>query len=119
MAFLILATLARFFQNIAYLMNFPLTMEIYPTLIRVTGLGIANSMSRIGQMSMPWISIECMKIGTTGPFLIYGILGVLATGCSMLIPYDTVKRELDMFQGEENEEKEGFLEEKIEKIGYF
>ena len=106
LAFLILATLARFFQNIAYLMNFPLTTEIYPTFIRVTGLGFDNSFSRIGQITMPWISIQFMKIGITGPFLIYSILGLFAGVCSIFIPYDTVKRELDKFQAEEdNEEK--------------
>ena len=109
--FLIFATLARFFLNMAFNIIYPFTTEIYPTTIRATGLGIASSFSRIGGMSMPWISIASLKIGITGPFLIYGLLSLWATMCSMLLPYDTTGMELDKHHGEEEsneqEAKEG------------
>ena len=104
--FLIFATLARFFLNMAFNIIYPLTTEVYPTNIRATGLGIASSFSRIGGISMPWISIACLKIGVTGPFLIYGILGCAGCLSSAMIPYDTTGIELDM-HNEEDEINEG------------
>lgn len=99
-AFLIVATIARFFLNMAFSFIYPFTTEVYPTRIRATGLGVASSFSRIGGMSMPWISIASMKISTTGPFLIYGILSLLAAVCSWILPYDTTGIELDNYDHE-------------------
>ncbi len=93
--FMVFATAARFFLNMAFLVIYPLTTEVYPTTIRATGLGIASSFSRIGGMVMPWISIASLRIGITGPFLIYGILSFVACVSSGFIPYDTTGIELD------------------------
>jgi len=111
-SFLVFATLARFFLNMAFSIIYPFTTEIYPTTIRATGLGIASSFSRIGGMTMPWISIASLKIGITGPFLIYGLLAATATICSILLPFDTTGIELDKHHEEDEcsdpvEEKEG------------
>lgn len=106
-AFLVLATMARFFLNMAFSFIYPFTTEVYPTRIRATGLGVASSFSRIGGMSMPWISIASMKISTTGPFLIYGILSLLASISSFLLPYDTTGLELDKHEETEEDEDEG------------
>ena len=52
---------------------------------------------------MPWISIAGLKIGHTGPFLIYGALAAVACLSSALMPYDTTGKELDRHKGDEND----------------
>lgn len=105
-AFVALATLARFFLNMAFSFIYPFTTEIYPTRIRATGLSIASSFSRIGGMSMPWISIASLNISKTGPFLIFGILCLVAGVSSFLLPYDTTGMELDKHEGNEEDEED-------------
>jgi len=111
MPFLVMATAARFFLNMSFLIIYPFTTEIYPTAIRTTGLGISSAFSRIGGISMPWISIASLKIGKTGPFLIYGILTSIATISSALIPYDTTGKELDRHKGYQDVEETISLKE--------
>ena len=104
--FLVLATFARFFLNMTFLIVYPFTTEIYPTAIRTTGLGIASAFSRIGGISMPWISIAGLKIGHTGPFIIYGSLAAVACIAAALMPYDTTGMELDRHKGDEDDFEE-------------
>jgi len=94
-SFILAATSARFWLNMAWNIIYPFTTEVYPTNVRATGLGIASAFSRIGGMTMPWITIACLRIGNTGPFLIFGILCFLAMICSIKLPYDTTGMELD------------------------
>lgn len=101
-SFLVFATFARFFLNMCFSVIYPFTTEVYPTRIRATGLGTASAFSRIGGMSMPWISIAALKISFTGPFLIYGILCLIAAICSILLPFDTTGMELDKRGKDEN-----------------
>lgn len=54
---------------------------------------------------MPWISYGAFVFGTTGPFLVYGVMSVVAFSASLGIPYDTTGRELDT--EEEREGKKG------------
>ena len=102
-AFIFAATSARFWLNMTWNVIFPFTTEIYPTNVRVTGLGVASSLSKIGGMTMPWITIACLKIGYTGPFLIFGVLSLWATVSSICLPYDTAGMELDQDKNAEEE----------------
>lgn len=107
--FLLAATMARFFLNITFLIIYPFTTEIYSTRIRATGLGLASACSRVGGITMPWISYGAFVFGTTGPFLVYGIMSGVAFSASLGIPYDTTGRELDREEdggGRKGENKE-------------
>lgn len=46
--FILFTSCSRFFLSISFLVVVPFTLEIYPTKVRVTGIGIASSFSRIG-----------------------------------------------------------------------
>lgn len=101
--FIILSTGSRFFLSITFSIIYPYTTELYPTQIRTTGLGFASAFSRIGGISMPWISFGFFRLGIRGPFLAYGILCLFAFLASLMIPYDTTGIELDK-DFEDNEE---------------
>lgn len=46
--FLFFSSCSRFFLSVGFLVVVPFTLEIYPTNVRVTGVGIASSFSRVG-----------------------------------------------------------------------
>lgn len=109
--FIIFVSISRFFLNIAFSLIYPFTTEVYPTRIRATGLGTASSFSRIGGITSPWISIASLKIGIAGPFLIFGVLSLLAAICTGLLPYDTTGVELDKCAEENKDEKDKRINE--------
>lgn len=52
---IVCSSLLRFAYNLIFNLIYPYTTEIYPTKIRITGLGMASGWSRIGSMIMPWL----------------------------------------------------------------
>uniref|UniRef100_A0A7M5WT68 Major facilitator superfamily (MFS) profile domain-containing protein n=1 Tax=Clytia hemisphaerica TaxID=252671 RepID=A0A7M5WT68_9CNID len=61
------------------------SVEIYPTNIRSEAMGFLQITSRIGAASAPWIAKAVKVIHNTLPFLIMGVLGLLAgIACSIL-----------------------------------
>lgn len=55
--FYFLVATVKFFINIAFLICFAFTSEIYPTSMRSTGVGFNNSMCRFGGVLMPFVII--------------------------------------------------------------
>lgn len=51
----ILLFILRFFMKNGFSMLIPLTSELYPTLIRTTGYGVASSIGRIGAFTSAFI----------------------------------------------------------------
>jgi len=80
------------------LVIFPYTLELYPTLVRVTGLGMASSFGRLGGIAMPWFSLLLFKVSPKLPYLGYSILGAVAVWCSLKLKLDTTQRELDFVE---------------------
>jgi len=94
--FIICIFLAKFFINAATCFLFPLTSEMYHTRIRTTGIGLANALSALGGITMPFVSLESFEISPTTPYLLFGIAFVITSVASFMVPYDTTSMELDI-----------------------
>ncbi|OTF77863.1 hypothetical protein BLA29_011930 [Euroglyphus maynei] len=64
---------------------FVYSAEIFPTILRITGLGVCSFASRIGAMSAPHL-VELNLIGDSIPFLVIGILTLIAGLLSIVMP---------------------------------
>lgn len=69
--------------------------ELYPTYMRASGLGFASSVGRVGSIIMPWIVVYINDIGTFLSYGIFGVIGLIASIATLMIPFDTYLRELD------------------------
>ncbi len=87
--FVFCSSTIRFTYNLIFNLIYPYTTELYPTKIRITGLGMASGWCRIGGMLMPWFIILFQKIGITGPFLLFSFCSFLGFFCIYSIPYET------------------------------
>ncbi|NXO65033.1 S226A protein, partial [Phainopepla nitens] len=53
------------------------TGELYPTVIRQTGMGLANTMSRLGSIMAPLVKMAG-ELNPALPFIIYGTAPVVS-----------------------------------------
>ena len=61
----------------------------------MNAIGQSSAISRIGVMIMVWVAVYLSEIEAFLPFLIYGILGILACIVTYTLPYETLNEELD------------------------
>ncbi|NXN22470.1 S226A protein, partial [Nycticryphes semicollaris] len=61
------------------------TGELYPTVIRQTGMGLANTMSRLGSITAPLVKIAG-EVFPTLPFIIYGAAPVVSGLVAIFLP---------------------------------
>lgn len=64
--------------------------ESFPTRIRSSALGIAQSSTRIAGIMAPFLSQLIFGWSHTMPFVFYSILAGLSTVCSFLLPFETL-----------------------------
>jgi len=91
-----LLTIGRFFGKMCFAVIYPFTAEIYPTMLRTQGIGAASAVGRLATCIMPIITIKIFYLNVYAPFLLicgFGIMGLIGT---LLLPYDTRGRHLDM-----------------------
>jgi len=50
--YLLMATIAKFFINMTFMFLYQYTSEVYPTLMRASGFGLASGVGRIGIIFM-------------------------------------------------------------------
>jgi len=96
--FIFWVTIARGVFEAVFLVIFPYTLELYPTLVRVTGLGMASSFGRFGGIAMPWFSLLLFKISPKLPYFGYSVLAAIAVWCSLKLKLDTTQKELDFIE---------------------
>ncbi|XP_037132657.1 solute carrier family 22 member 21-like [Syngnathus acus] len=75
----------RFGSSIAYGSEYLFFSELYPTVVRNTGLGVVATAGRIGTIICPYV----IYIGGTNkilPFIIFGSSSVIAALLSLLLP---------------------------------
>ncbi|KAM8815667.1 solute carrier family 22 member 6 isoform 2-T2 [Rhynchonycteris naso] len=88
------------------------TGELYPTVIRQTGLGMGSTMARVGSIISPLVSMTA-EIHPSMPFFIFGIVAMAASVVTLLLP-ETLGRPLpDTVQDMEN--RGGKLQEEQQK----
>ncbi|KAK2873166.1 hypothetical protein QQF64_017086 [Cirrhinus molitorella] len=80
-----LAVLGKGFTSASFTCVYLFTGELYPTVIRQTGLGFASTMARIGSMAAPAVLI-LDEILPALPSIVYGGSAVLAGFIAFLLP---------------------------------
>lgn len=69
------------------------TAELFPTVMRTTGLGTSSFMARFGGMACSWIAQLGGDIDPRLPLVIYGILALVACPFALMLP-ETKDRKL-------------------------
>ncbi|KAG1930896.1 solute carrier family [Pimephales promelas] len=81
----VLAVLGKGFMSSSFTCVYLFTGELYPTVIRQTGMGFVSTMSRIGSMAAPAVLI-LDEIMPALPSIIYGGSAVIAGLIAFLLP---------------------------------
>ncbi|XP_042637463.1 solute carrier family 22 member 6 [Orycteropus afer afer] len=61
------------------------TGELYPTMIRQTGMGMGSTMARVGSIVSPLVSMTS-ELYPSMPLFIYGVVPVVASAVTALLP---------------------------------
>ncbi|XP_039625239.1 solute carrier family 22 member 6-A-like [Polypterus senegalus] len=80
-----LAVLAKGMLGASFTCIYMYTLELYPTVIRQTGLGFGSTMARVGSMTAPMVMLlEDYLYGL--PLMVYGALPVIAGIIAVFLP---------------------------------
>ncbi|XP_069572809.1 solute carrier family 22 member 6 [Brachyistius frenatus] len=80
-----LACLGKGFTSASFTTVYLYTGELYPTIIRQTGMGFVSTMARVGSMAAPAVLI-LDEVLPALPSLVYGGAAVLAGGFACFLP---------------------------------
>ncbi|XP_035989066.1 solute carrier family 22 member 6 isoform X4 [Fundulus heteroclitus] len=80
-----LACLGKAFTSASFTTVYLYTGELYPTVIRQTGMGFVSTMARIGSMAAPAVLI-LDEVFPALPSVVYGGAAVLASGFACFLP---------------------------------
>ncbi|XP_072317068.1 solute carrier family 22 member 6 [Eucyclogobius newberryi] len=81
----VLACLGKGFTSSSFTTVYLYTGELYPTVIRQTGLGLVSTMARVGSMAAPAVLI-LDEVFPSLPSLVYGGAAVIASGFACFLP---------------------------------
>lgn len=90
----IFAVVSRMCIMGAFSTTFVFTPEVFPTIIRSTGLGTCTSCSRLGGIITPFIATAMFKINRWVPLIIYGLASIVGAILTLLVPIETAGRHL-------------------------
>ncbi|XP_053505506.1 solute carrier family 22 member 6 [Ictalurus furcatus] len=80
-----LAVLGKGFTSASFTCVYLFTGELYPTVIRQTGMGFASTMARIGSMAAPAVLI-LDDVFPALPSIVYGTAAIIAGVTAFLLP---------------------------------
>ncbi|XP_061658432.1 solute carrier family 22 member 6 isoform X2 [Syngnathoides biaculeatus] len=80
-----LACLGKAFTAASFTTVYLYTGELYPTIIRQTGMGLVSTMARVGSMAAPAVLI-LDEVFPALPSVVYGGAAVLASGFACFLP---------------------------------
>ncbi|XP_077360531.1 solute carrier family 22 member 6 [Festucalex cinctus] len=80
-----LACLGKAFTSASFTTVYLYTGELYPTIIRQTGMGLVSTMARVGSMAAPAVLI-LDEVFPALPSIVYGGAAVLASGFACFLP---------------------------------
>jgi OCT family organic cation transporter-like MFS transporter 4/5 len=99
----IFAVMTRLTANGAFGVIYVLTPELFPTVLRGTGLGVCMSFSRLGGVATPYVATTLFKVNTWLPLVIYGVACLIAGVLTITIPKETAGQHLKDNYAEENQ----------------
>ncbi|KAJ8348271.1 hypothetical protein SKAU_G00268600 [Synaphobranchus kaupii] len=80
-----LAVLGKGFSSASFTCVYLFTVELYPTVIRQTGMGLSSTMARVGSMAAPAVLI-LDEVLPTLPSIVYGGSAVVAGIFAFFLP---------------------------------
>ncbi|XP_077402319.1 solute carrier family 22 member 6 [Vanacampus margaritifer] len=80
-----LACLGKAFTSASFTTVYLYTSELYPTIIRQTGMGLVSTMARVGSMAAPAVLI-LDEVFPALPSVVYGGAAVVASGFACILP---------------------------------
>nr|XP_057942595.1 solute carrier family 22 member 6 isoform X2 [Doryrhamphus excisus] len=80
-----LACLGKAFLSASFTTVYLYTGELYPTIIRQTGMGLVSTMARVGSMAAPAVLI-LDEVFPSLPSVVYGGAAVVASGFACFLP---------------------------------
>ncbi|KAL4450949.1 hypothetical protein ABPG74_011791 [Tetrahymena malaccensis] len=114
--FIFWTTLTKFYQMMNYAFSYQYITEVYSTKVRTTGIGMANSVGRIGGIFMPWICAKLQEYDILLPFLLFSVLSLSMSALLTLLPYDTLGRDIDSIEEDGVKQPTQIQKEKTEKL---
>jgi hypothetical protein len=66
--------------------------------MRAMGLGACSGMARIGAIVTPFVAQVLLKESSFAAISLYGVMCLIATVASLLLPYETKGREMQVSQ---------------------
>jgi putative MFS transporter len=97
----IFLTLGRTFSKMCFPIINPYIAELYPSSLRVIGIGLSGVLGHFASCIMPMIAIKLFYFNFFFPFLLYFIIGFVGLIATIMIPYDTREKRLDIELREE------------------
>jgi len=98
---IILVLFAKFCISAAFNLTYVYTIELYPTNIRNTAVGICSTMARFGGIAAPWIGVYLPDQGALPewvPLFIFGLTAFIGGTLALILP-DTIGHSLpDTFE---------------------
>jgi MFS transporter, putative metabolite:H+ symporter len=89
-----LLLLSRSGMSGGYAATWSYTSEVFPTTVRATGLGLANSVAKTASVMSPWIATTLLSISPRIPISIFSVLSFAAAVAAVFLPVETNAREL-------------------------
>lgn len=75
---------------------FVFKLQIYPTSVRTTGVGVASSVGRVGGMVCPLVAVGLIhSCHQTAAIVLFEIVVLLSGTCVLFFPFETKGRELN------------------------
>ncbi|KAL8575563.1 hypothetical protein ACOMHN_059627 [Nucella lapillus] len=92
-----LSMIGKFGSSAAFAIIYVFSAELFPTLVRNSGMGASSLFARIGGIASPYVAAlgtyMTGDIGTALPSLVFGALSVLAGICALFLP-ETLHKKL-------------------------
>lgn len=84
----ILAVIGKACILATFLGIYVFTVELYPTIIRNTGIGVCSMMARFGSIVTPYIVLlaDLPRMSKTLPLVIFGVFGIVAGVMALWLP---------------------------------
>jgi putative MFS transporter len=92
---LVIATCVNFVSCFPWAVMYTYTPEVFPTVIRATGMGVCSAFTRLAGTITPIVGEVLLRENRVYPFLTFGIALCISGICAALLPIETLGRVLE------------------------